>query len=284
MDNFIVKTIRFYEIIPVPTLQFNGPELHKKTFSMFQLAFPNMDYYKLESDNSEILMDILEYTNEYLFAKCSKPEDIGSSKFLEIRNTVTSETMPLNLGAAEQLETYTFIYIDFTLNKMVVLYNKKISKINELICSFIHAKAHPNANIVICPLKIDNLKEQLKKYNRLSGLQFKFVPNISNSAIIPELEYILDDTTKIKDAKVKISIKECKSVPNFIDNIFAKFPSKSKNLEKLEIIAKNDEGYDEVINFYESIFTKKIPIHIHVDDLKKFTWIRDTLKNELNKI
>lgn len=284
MEDFIIKTIRFYEIIPSPTLQFNGPDLYKKTFSMFKLAFPEIDYYKLESDSSEILMDILEYTNEYLFAKCSKAEDLGSSKFLEIRNTVTSETMPLSLGAAEQLETYTFIYIDFTSNKMVVLFNKKISKINELISSFIYSQSHPNTNIAICPLKIDNLKEQLKQYNKLSGLQFKFVPDLSNSLIIPELSDILDDTTKIKNAKVKISIKECKSIPNFIDNIFKKFSNKSNDLDKLEIILKNDEGYDEIINFYESIFIKKIPIHLDVENINKFTWIRDILKNELLKV
>lgn len=282
MGEIINKTIKFYDIIPGLTLEYYGENIEQKTYSMFKAVFPDMNYYELTLNDSKILMDILEYTDEYMFFKCSKIEDSSSISFMQLRNKDTSETEPLSF-VSKQLETFTFVYIDFKLNKMAVLSNKKISKINEYISVYMN-QSKSMVKISIIPLKISNLKEELKRYNRISGLQIKYIPLLENNPELLPLKEVFDELARIKDAKIKISIQDCYNFNTLIDRLYQKFHKKEKNWEKFEVIAKNEDGLDEVINFYEAIYTRNVPIQMDEKDLEQFHWIRDRLKNEIIKI
>ena len=284
MKNCINKTIKFYEIIPQPTISYYGDNIDDKTYAMFKTVFPEINYYKLELNNSDILMEILEYTDKYLFAKCSKVEGSNSTNMLQVRNTNTNEAKPLNLNAAEQLETYTFLYIDFKNNIMAVLSNKKISKINEYISTYIHKTAKSNIEIFIPPLKIRNIRQELKKYNKISALKIKYAPDLENSSELCKLKDVFNGIAKIKNAKIRISLQECNNVETLIDRICDKFFKKEDNWEKFELVAQNDIGLDEVINFYESIYIRKVPIKINELDLEHFSLIRDRLQKEINNL
>ena len=283
MGETINKTIKFYDIIPKATVQYYGDSIEKQTYAMFKVVFPHETYYELTLNDNRIIMEILEYTDEYIFSKCSKIEDSVATNFLQLRNKNTSKTELLNL-ASEQLETFTFVYIDFKHNKMAVLSNKKISKINEYISAYINKCNNAIIEMSIIPLKISNLQEELKKYNRISALQIKYVPTLEDSTELRPLKEVFNEIAEIKDAKIKISILNCHNYNTLVDRLFQKFRKKDKNWEKFEIIAKNDNNLDEVINFYEAIYIKNVLIQIDEKDLKDFHWIRDKLKIEIQKI
>lgn len=284
MGESIGKVIKFYKIIPQPTLKYCSSDINSRTNEMFKMAFPDVDYYVLESENSEILMEIIEYTDEYIFAKCSKEENISTTKLLQVRDKGTNEAKPLHFQATQQLETYTFIYIDFTNNILAVLGNKKISKINEHISSYIYSKAFPQVNISIPALKISNIEKALKSYNKFTAFNIKYMPDLTENSEISKLADVLEGNVKIKNATLKISIKECGNVEKIVNKLLAKFPKRDREWEKFEIVARNDYGLDEVVNFYESIYTKNVLIQIDEQDLVHFHWIRDKLKAEIQKI
>ncbi len=284
MGESISKVIKFYKIIPQPTLKYCSDDINSKTNEMFKIAFPDVDNYSLESEDSKILMEIIEYTDEYIFAKCSKEENMSTTKLLQVRDKGTNKTKPLHFQATQQLETYTFIYIDFTQNILAVLGNKKISKINEHISSYIYSKAFPQVHIEIPALKINDIEKALKSYNKFTALNIKYVPDLTKSSEISKLADVLEGNVEIKNAKLKISFKECGNTEKFVNKLLTKISKRDRVWEKFEIVAKNDYGLDEVINFYESIYIRNVLIQINEQDLEHFYWIRDKLKTEIQKI
>ena len=104
------KTISFYNI----SLSYNPLNVQSATSdngyvkSIFDTIFPEGVYlYKI---NDEYLMDVLEYTDEYIYAMICK-NDTPTIPMSHIREPDNS-THPFKLNNGQQLEKYTYIYID----------------------------------------------------------------------------------------------------------------------------------------------------------------------------
>lgn len=134
------KMIKFYVLEPEPCWSVNGlnsDNLNLATYTIFKSAFPQIDFYDMEFEKKKLFFDIKEYDDKKMFGTCSTDETIRATSFVQKRNKLTKEAVPYTtVESGEQLEAYTFFYIDFVHNRMAVIANKKISKIHEALRQF----------------------------------------------------------------------------------------------------------------------------------------------------
>ena len=131
----VPKIIKFYVLNPEPCWTANGlnsNDINQSTYAIFKSAFPQIDFYDMIFEKKKLFFDIKKYDSQKMFGTCSIDETIRPTNFMQKRNKFTKEATPYTtIGNEEQLEEYTFFYIDFANNRMAVIANKKISKIHD---------------------------------------------------------------------------------------------------------------------------------------------------------
>lgn len=276
------KMIKFYVLEPVPCLTANGTT-HKNfanaTYSIFKSAFPEINFYDIEFEKKKLFFDIKEYDDKKMFGTCSTDETIKATNFMQKRNKQTKEAIPYTtVGSEEQLEAYTFFYIDFVHNRMAVIANKKISKIHEALCQFIVEKSGNMSKIHIYPEMIEDIRQEASSILNPSWIEMEFAkPNCMDD--IPTLKESLGSDFQAKKFKIKIKLEE-KHNPNLIERIIAiKNNSRQEDIPLLKLYGKNELGVDETLNFIESVYTKTVPLELTDDTVTNI----ECIKKELEK-
>lgn len=282
----VTKIIKFYCLEPEPCFTANGvtiEDLSKATYSIFRSAFPESNFYAMEFEKKNLFFDIKEYDTKKMFGTCSIDETIRPTNFVQKRNKNTNEAKPFitTVGNEEQLEAYTFFYIDFLHNRMAVIANKKISKIHEALGQFIWDNSKNLSRITILPEMIDDVKHEANKLANPSWLELEYGrPNCIDD--IPSLKTALGRDFQAKRYQLRIRLVEKKD-PNFIDKLInLKNNSKQDNLSALKLIGKNELGVDETINFLEAIYTKAVPLDLTDDTATNIEYIKNRLEEFLN--
>lgn len=273
------KIIKFYVIEPQPSLNFDNRNglLNKYTLSIFKSAFVNgEDYYSINYDKKNLFFDIKEFNENYMFGTCSVIEDIQATSFMQQRNKSTNKTKPFTtVNNDEQLESYTFFYIDFVFNRMAVIANKKISKIHEALSNFIWEKSGHMASASIYPERVDDAKEIVSLLRDWSHLQLEYYTpkSIQN---IESIKKSLGSDFTIEKYKLDMKLKDVK--PSFIDNLFKyKNNAHEEGISKFNVIGKNELGVDETINLIETIYTKTVPLQLTNDTAINIEYIKNKL-------
>lgn len=281
----VKKVIKFYYLSPDPCFTANGlntEDLDKATYSIFHSAFPQADFYTMEFDKKNLFFDIKEYDTKKMFGTCSIDETIRPTSFVQKRNKNTKKATPFTtIGNEEQLESYTFFYIDFSHNRMAVIANKKIAKIHEALCQFIWDKSKNLSRITILPEMIEDVKYEANKLVNLSWLELEFgKQNCIDD--IPMLKKALGTDFQAKRYQLKIRLAD-KRDSLFVDKLLSlKNNSKQNNLSELKLIGKNELGVDETINFFEAVYTKAVPLELTDDTATNIEYIKKCLENFLN--
>jgi len=278
MSKTINKTIRFYTLCTQPSFNFNGNNLDSLTYKLFLSVFPQIDYYKYNYDEKELWFEIISYDENHMFATCAKKEDFEHNPFLRQHNLDDNKITPFlpKLNPNEQLESFTFFYIDFNKNRMASISSQKIPRLDIIISSFIENKS--STRISIIPDVVPNLEEKLRKVSKLKCFELKFPPNYINNNNIPSLIPFLKNTCHISKGSLKFSISEHKL--DFVDNLFSL--KNSNCFSDIDVTYKNYEGLDETVSLFEQIYIQSIPISFSEDDTKNLTIIKNTLKKYLN--
>lgn len=279
------KMIKFYVLEPVPCITANGStykDFANATYSIFKSAFPEINFYDMEFEKKKLFFDIKEYDDKKMFGTCSTDETIRATNFVQKRNKQTKEAVPYTtVGSEEQLEAYTFFYIDFAHNRMAVIANKKISKIHEALCQFIWEKSGNLSKISIFPEMIDDIKREANSIIDPSWLEMEFAkPNCMDD--IPKLKNALGTDFNAKKYKIKIRLEE-KHNPSLIDRLISiKNNSTPTDIPLLKLYGKNELGVDETINFIESVYTKTVPLVLTDDTATNINYIKNKLEEFLN--
>lgn len=279
------KIIKFYVLEPMPCFTANGlnsENLNNTTHIIFKSAFPQMDFYDMEFEKRKLFFDIKEYDDRKMFGTCSTDETIRPTNFVQKRNKRTNEATPYTtIGNEEQLEAYTFFYIDFIHNRMAVIANKKISKIHEAISQFIWDKSNHLSQITILPEMIDDIKSEANKLVNPSWIELE-VGKQGCIDDIPSLKTALGADFRAKRYKLKIRLEETHN-PNLIDRLITlKNKSKIDDVSTLKLIGKNELGIDETINFIEAVYTKAVPLELTDNTATNIEYIKNCLEEFLN--
>lgn len=279
------KIIKFYYLEPEPCLTANGiymQDISKATFVIFQSAFPQKDFYSIYSNNKNFFFDIISYDNKKMFATCSIDETIKATSFVQKRDKTTKKTSPFTTSNVnEQLESYTFFYIDFINNRMAVIANKKIPKIHDVLCQFIWEKSGNKSRITIKPEMISNIEEEANKLINPSWLELDF--GRSGAIGIPPLKEVLGKEFSAKQYQLRIRIEETKNKKGLIKKLIGlKDSAKTDDLSSLKLVGKNELGLDETLNFFEAVYSKTVPLELTDNTVTNLSYIEQCLKEFLN--
>lgn len=259
------KMIKFYVLEPEPCWSVNGlnsDNLNLATYTIFKSAFPQIDFYDMEFEKKKLFFDIKEYDDKKMFGTCSTDETIRATSFVQKRNKLTKEAVPYTtVESGEQLEAYTFFYIDFVHNRMAVIANKKISKIHEALRQFIWEKSGNMSEIHIFPEMIEDIRQEANSILNPSWIEMEFAkPNCMDD--IPTVKESLGSDFQARKFKIKIKLEE-KHNPNLIERMVAiKNNSTREDIPLLKLYGKNELGVDETLNFIESVYTKTVPLEL----------------------
>lgn len=278
------KMIKFYVLEPEPCWSVNGlnsDNLNLATYTIFKSAFPQIDFYDMEFEKKKLFFDIKEYDDKKMFGTCSTDETIRATSFVQKRNKLTKEAVPYTtVESGEQLEAYTFFYIDFVHNRMAVIANKKISKIHEALRQFIWEKSGNMSEIHIFPEMIEDIRQEANSILNPSWIEMEFAkPNCMDD--IPTLKESLGSDFQAKKFKIKIKLEE-KHNPRLIDRIISiKNNFTREDIPLLKLYGKNELGVDETLNFIESVYTKTVPLELTDSTVTNIEYIKKELERFL---
>ena len=267
------KMIKFYVLEPIPCLTANGTthkDFANATYSIFKSAFPEINFYDIEFEKKKLFFDIKEYDDKKMFGTCSTDETIKATNFMQKRNRQTKEAIPYTtVGSEEQLEAYTFFYIDFVHNRMAVIANKKIWE-----------KSGNMSEIHIFPEMIEDIRQEASSILNPSWIEMEFAkPNCMDD--IPTLKESLGSDFQAKKFKIKIKLEE-KHNPNLIERMIAiKNNSRREDIPLLKLYGKNELGVDETLNFIESVYTKTVPLELTDSTVTNIEYIKKELERFL---
>lgn len=278
------KMIKFYVLEPVPCFTATGltyKDFANATYSIFKSAFPEVDFYDMEFEKKKLFFDIKEYDDKKMFGTCSTDETIRATSFVQKRNKLTKEAVPYTtVESEEQLEAYTFFYIDFVHNRMAVIANKKVAKIHEAICQFIWEKSKNLSKISISPEIIDDIKLEASSIINPSWLEMEF-KKLNCMDDIPNLKEALGSDFKAKKYRIKIRLEEVHN-PTLIDRLIKiKNNSTPADIPLLKLYGKNELGVDETLNFIESVYTKTVPLELTDSTVTNIEYIKKELERFL---
>ncbi len=278
------KMIKFYVLEPEPCWSVNGlnsDNLNLATYAIFKSAFPQIDFYDMEFEKKKLFFDIKEYDDKKMFGTCSTDETIRATSFVQKRNKLTKEAVPYTtVESGEQLEAYTFFYIDFVHNRMAVIANKKISKIHEALRQFIWEKSGNMSEIHIFPEMIEDIRQEASSILNPSWIEMEFAkPNCMDD--IPTVKESLGSDFQARKFKIKIKLEE-KHNPNLIERMVAiKNNSTREDIPLLKLYGKNELGVDETLNFIESVYTKTVPLELTDSTVTNIEYIKKELERFL---
>lgn len=278
------KMIKFYVLEPEPCWSVNGlnsDNLNLATYTIFKSAFPQIDFYDMEFEKKKLFFDIKEYDDKKMFGTCSTDETIRATSFVQKRNKLTKEAVPYTtVESGEQLEAYTFFYIDFVHNRMAVIANKKKSKIHEALRQFIWEKSGNMSEIHIFPEMIEDIRQEANSILNPSWIEMEFAkPNCMDD--IPTVKESLGSDFQARKFKIKIKLEE-KHNPNLIERMVAiKNNSTREDIPLLKLYGKNELGVDETLNFIESVYTKTVPLELTDSTVTNIEYIKKELERFL---
>lgn len=280
------KLIKFYILKPEPCL--NNTPFFKNTsdsvcYQIFKSAFPEENFYPINIDKRTLYFDIKTYSKNHMFGTCSVKEALKATSFIQQRNKETLQAKPFTeLNDENQLEAYTFFYVDFVHNRMAAIANKKIPQIHNVLMKTIWENSHNLSQINIHPELIQDVKKEAEKLVNPSWLEMEFATPPS-AADIPKMCHLLDDPV-FKSTRYRVKIKIEKANKGFIEKIMqVKNSIEENHISMLKLVGKNELGLDETFNFIESLYVKTVPLVLTDDTVKNIEYIEEILKKYLDE-
>lgn len=276
----VTKVIKFYQFEPQPSFENDGI-ISTTTIDILRKVFPKCDSYNIEYDKNKYIVDILEVGNDFVFGKCAKENELHYTNFYQTRNKHTNITEPYSSASPDtQLEVYTFFYIDCTQNRMSAIQHKSITKIHNILSEGIWVLSHNTLNVFIAPERIKNVTHTAKKIKRNKKLSVSFAPNAASKYNIKNLSESLGgiyyDSFSVE---IKLSSENTDSI---IDKVYENFQHDKESFNSFKLIGKTDSGFEETIDFIETLFTHCTDFDISEDTINNYDIIKNKLSNSLS--
>ncbi len=275
----ITKIIKFYQFRPQPSFSNYGTAI-RSTIDLLKTVFAPNSSYNINYEKEIYTIDILDIEDNYIFGKCAKENELRIGNFLQTRNKHTNETEPYSSVSPDtQLEVYTFFLIDGLNNRMSAIQQKSIAKLGQILSEGIWQLSGNTLEFFIAPERIENIKETAKKLKKNKKLSVAFAPNAISKYNIDSLACELGG---IKYDSFTIDIKLSQTTSNKeIDNIYDKYTSDKDSFKSLKLIGQNDSGFEETIDFIETLFTHCTNFEFTEDSIANYDIIKKKLSDSL---
>lgn len=271
------KTLFFYDIDskPFDIMKTSGINYNTKYF--LKKAFPNNQSFKV---NNFKIIQIYEFTDDFLFGSVGKLEDNSKLIFKRTRNITDLKSNPFKLGNPNlKIEDFTFFYIGNNFTNIVVLKNDDAPSIKTCLCKYVKAQCPELEYIRIFQQKIDNIQDELNKFKEFLNISFAFKAKKYKEALpsIKELNYLSENDVERVNINLDIhkQIADKKFLNEISENNYSHLLTyKIKGLTE-------DSTLEQSIDLIKRVLTKRVVVDLNSDWIINESEIKDILSREL---
>lgn len=275
----VTKIIKFYQFEPLPSL-FNNGLSTIRTIDLLKNVFPKCASYDISFDKDKYIIDIIEIGEDFIFGTCAKENELGYTNFYQMRDKHTNKTKPYSSVSPDtQLEVYTFFYIDCTQNRMAVIQHKSIAQIHSVLSKGIWSLSGNRLKVFIAPERLKDVKQTIKNIKRNKKLAISFAPNAISKYNINELSESLGG---ISYDSFSIEIKLSQTKTDTVEKVYDVYENDKESFKSIKLIGKTDSGFDETIDFVETLFTHCDNFDITEDTVSNYDTIKSKLSSSLH--
>jgi hypothetical protein len=230
---------------------------------------------KLEEGANQVTLEIISESNDFIFARLGKMQDI---KTVHLRNKKTLKASPIQKAVDQEIEIFTYILIDK--NNMVCTYIREsgapyIKKLENIITKY---RIDENMFLEVVPITVDDMIKVLKEKQIISKIDYTISLPTDELLNRDNLDLPVDDFLNLKNlksAKIQITITG-ETNKNIVENIkenIGKIVNRIKRnklgkTEQISITARKEGEYSQTYDIFDDIFAKKTRIDTKVIDEK----------------
>ena len=252
---------------------------HMSNIDLLKPVFPSVGTYSFSFEKEDYNIDIIEIGTNFIFGTCAKKSELKFYNFYQMRNTETNITAPYtSIGPQQQLEVYTYFYMDCVNDRMAAIQHKSISKIHLILSEFIYSQSENMVNFYIAPERIPDIKKAAKSLKRSKSLELSFAKGRSKENIEPLTKSLGD----LEYDSYSITFKLSQKGDDIADKLLHLSKTERDNFNGIKLIGKNEYGLDETLNFLEMVYTKNTPFDLTDDTAINTEYIKEKLRQSLS--
>lgn len=255
----IKKRINFYQIQAKETndkgkgkVTLSKDEIRQYLESIYKKLKVNSKNYKYDHFQvgyNDYIIEFLKYDESMLFARIGKQ---ANESTIGKRDTITGDLINIELHDSENIEAYTYLYLDLT-NLILSYLVLSGSPSRTSFSSFIN-QTMDNIVFECVPITTDDVLERLANKEVLGTIEYAYCnPKENITKDIPGIDRKFLESLNAEKTVITVSLRPArsKSITNKIKNIFGikneLMQTHGENLKSLRMNAKNHE--EEAINY-----------------------------------
>lgn len=253
----VKKRINFYQIQATKTIENKKEELSKDEIikhlqsicSGLNVNSNNYKYQSFEMGFNDYIIEFIKFDDSMLFARIGKKTNENT---IGKRDTLSGDLLNIELQDSENIETYTYIYIDLT--NMILSYLVLSGTPSRTSFSYFLNENDENIVFDCVPITTKDVIKNLAKKNVLGTIKYSYCnPKECVIENIPGINKQLLSSLNADKSVITVSLRppRSKSITNKIQDIFnLKDELLKEHGQNLQSLTMNAKDYDEeTINY-----------------------------------
>lgn len=234
------------------------------------------DELRYVHSSNKYIVDIIDINEEYLFASYGKLNDYNKSRFIRVRDKEKLTPQEYH----DYIEMFTYFYIDFNTNKIVVINSQLCKGFKKNVAEFLinHFKlSNIYESVEVISTLNENISEAIDKTKTVQSVDIKYHSNRFPQNEFRSLSDLsTEDEQCIKSAHLKITFTPVPSSKSVVHNLINAVRKKKDLYQSVGISTSDGE-----IEVLEQTITKKVTHEFNEDDFSE-SEILNILKRYIN--
>ena len=262
----IKKNILYYklnlELNPQIDMFEHNVDLKKKVKVFTE--YHTSDELRYVHSSNKYIVDIIDINEEYLFASYGKLNDYNKSRFIRVRDKQKLTPQEYN----DYIEMFTYFYIDFNTNNIVMLNSQLCKGFKKNIAEFLinHFKlSNIYETVEVVSTLNENISEVIDKTKAVQSIDIKYHSNQfpkNEFRSLPDLS--TEDEQCIKSAHLRITFTPVPSSKSIVRNLIGSVRKKKDLYQSVGISTSDGE-----IEVLEQTVTKKVTHEFNEGDFSE---------------
>nr|DAL91497.1 MAG TPA: hypothetical protein [Caudoviricetes sp.] len=273
----IEKNVYFYKTVADPTFKLFEDNEQIRLYKIFSTVFyKGCITYVYNEENSTHRFEIISFDDSHIFGIYSKEEQ-SPNPLMQFRIRTTNETESIipEGDPDKVLEYYTFFLVNFEKGLAATIYNKQASSIDKILQSYFFAS---NCNMSMIPYCMDNVKEAIKSFKRVSDISYTYNSNIASHEF-KTMSELRNFDMEVESLKIKLKISRAGS--RLLEDII-KHPS--NKFTSFKIKGFSDDAAQQCFDTIKKSFMRTTKIIIGDEPKNNLQAIKNTLLLEISRI
>lgn len=277
------KSVYFYKISPSPTFTINIDNDANALYQMFKNVFHNTElvHSYTAKDGNTFYIEIIELTEDFVFGTYSKKEPNPNQKIRIRESTASNDDNCLpnahNFPEKDNLEYYTFFYVDFNKLLMAFISNKQSGKLSKIIQEYFFRH---DMNISIVNYNVSDTDKIIKSFKSISQLDLCYNDEMAENQAKFLCEIHDDDKAKIGSYHIKIKFKEKSGSMKHMKKFF----ERKNDYSKINIKGETERNIIQSFDYIERSFMIHETITISDNPSNDINNIKQALKSAIEKV